>query len=80
MHWPLNGTYIKMRVSKVDKARYQNHKGEIGMNLLAACSKGMQYMYVISGWEGSAADSTVLSDAVTQRNGLKIPHGKKIVA
>ena len=54
-----------MRVPEVDKARYRNRKGEIAMNLLAACSKEMQYIYVLSGWEASAVDSRVLRDAVS---------------
>ncbi|KAG6470236.1 hypothetical protein ZIOFF_071298 [Zingiber officinale] len=35
----------------------------------------MQFTYVLSGWEGSAADSRVLRDAITRKNGLKVPHG-----
>ena len=30
---------------------------------------------MLSGWEGSAHDSKVLSDALSRRNGLKVPHG-----
>jgi len=67
-----------MRVPKVDKARYRNHKGETAMNLQASCSQDMQFIYVLTGWEGSAADSRVLRDAVSRRNGLKIPRGEKI--
>ncbi|KAG5069356.1 hypothetical protein JHK85_001733 [Glycine max] len=33
-------------------------------------------MYVLSGWEGSAHDSKVLSDALARKNGLKVPQGK----
>lgn len=36
----------------------------------------MNFVYVLSGWEGSAADSRVLRDAVTRPNGLKIPSGR----
>ncbi|XLR06789.1 hypothetical protein S83_034727 [Arachis hypogaea] len=32
----------------------------------------MNFIYVLSGWEGSASDSRVLRDAITRRNGLKI--------
>lgn len=36
----------------------------------------MNFVYVLSGWEGSAADSRVLRDAVTRSSGrLKIPSG-----
>ncbi|KAG6514035.1 hypothetical protein ZIOFF_024374 [Zingiber officinale] len=31
--------------------------------------------YVLPGWEGSAADGRVLRDAISRRNGLKIPQG-----
>ncbi|KAK6152908.1 hypothetical protein DH2020_012547 [Rehmannia glutinosa] len=33
----------------------------------------MQYTFVLSGWEASAADSRVLRDAVTRSNGLRVP-------
>ncbi|KAK6126417.1 hypothetical protein DH2020_039805 [Rehmannia glutinosa] len=35
----------------------------------------MQYTYVLSGWEGSAADSRVLRDAINRPNGLRVPTG-----
>ncbi|KAH6824033.1 hypothetical protein C2S53_000099 [Perilla frutescens var. hirtella] len=35
----------------------------------------MNYVYVLTGWEGSAVDSRVLRDAITRPNGLKIPTG-----
>ncbi|KAI5313371.1 hypothetical protein L3X38_042545 [Prunus dulcis] len=31
---------------------------------------------VLNGWEGSAHDSKVLNDALSRRNGLKVPQGK----
>ncbi|RZC14582.1 hypothetical protein D0Y65_008504 [Glycine soja] len=34
-----------------------------------------KFMYVLSGWEGSAHDSKVLSDALARKNGLKVPQG-----
>ncbi|XP_073057037.1 uncharacterized protein [Primulina eburnea] len=32
-----------------------------------------QFIYVLSGWEGSAHDSHVLTDALSRNNGLKMP-------
>jgi len=75
----LDGTYIKMRVPEVDKPRDRNPKGEIAMNLLASCSQDMQFIYVRTGWEGFAAKSRVLRDAMNRRNGLRISHGKRIL-
>ncbi|XP_068636010.1 protein ALP1-like [Aristolochia californica] len=36
----------------------------------------MQFIYVLVGWEGSAADSRVLKDALTHRNRIFLPEGK----
>ncbi|XP_052118921.1 uncharacterized protein LOC127748436 [Arachis duranensis] len=35
----------------------------------------MNFVYVLSGWEGSASDSRILRDAISRRNNLKIPIG-----
>ncbi|KAL8556341.1 hypothetical protein ACS0TY_003960 [Phlomoides rotata] len=35
----------------------------------------MNYIYVMSGWEGCVADNRILRDAVTQTNGLRVPTG-----
>ncbi|KAH6833666.1 nuclease HARBI1-like protein [Perilla frutescens var. hirtella] len=45
-------------------------------NVLAACNFDLQFIYVLSGWEGSAHDSKLLNDALSRRNGLHVPQGK----
>ncbi|KAG6499961.1 hypothetical protein ZIOFF_039775 [Zingiber officinale] len=55
----INGTHIKVRVPAEDRPRYRTRKDEIATNVFAACSQDMQFTYVLSGWEGSAADSRV---------------------
>ncbi|KAH6793608.1 hypothetical protein C2S52_004085 [Perilla frutescens var. hirtella] len=45
-------------------------------NVLAACNFDLQFMYVLSGWESSAHDSKLLSDALSRTNGLQVPQGK----
>ncbi|XP_057766724.1 uncharacterized protein LOC130987124 [Salvia miltiorrhiza] len=35
----------------------------------------MKFAYVLPGWEGSAADSRILRDALNRDNGLKVPKG-----
>ncbi|KAF7801913.1 Myb/SANT-like domain containing protein [Senna tora] len=37
--------------------------------------KDMQFIYVLPGWEGSTHDSRVLLNAISRRNGLKVPRG-----
>ena len=66
-----------MNVPVQDKPRYRNRKGEITTNVLAAVTPNLQFTYVLTGWEGSAADGRVLKDALSRKNGLKAPKGKK---
>ncbi|KAK6152735.1 hypothetical protein DH2020_012374 [Rehmannia glutinosa] len=69
----LDGTYIDVRVLLSVKARYRNRKGDVFLNVLGVCDPSMKYTFVLSGWEGSAADSRVLRDVVTRPNGLRVP-------
>ncbi|XP_073057627.1 uncharacterized protein [Primulina eburnea] len=71
----LDGTYISVQVSNVDKAKYRNRKGTTSINVLGICNRDMQFIYALTGWEGSAADARVLRDAVNRQDGLKIPRG-----
>ena len=62
-----------------EKASYRNRKGVISQNVLAACNFDLEFIYVLSGWEGSAHDSKVLQDALTRRtNRLQVPEGNRL--
>lgn len=67
----LDGTHINILVSSTDKPC----ESQIATNTLAVCDRNMQFVYVLPGWEGSAGDSRVLSDDITQKGGLKVPQG-----
>ncbi|KAK4404438.1 hypothetical protein Sango_0812400 [Sesamum angolense] len=69
----LDGTHIRVQVSVEDKPRYRTRKNEIATNVLGVCSQDMQFIYVLTGWKGSAADSTVLRDAISRRNDFVFP-------
>ncbi|KAL8515068.1 hypothetical protein ACS0TY_013957 [Phlomoides rotata] len=71
----LDGTYIPVKVPHPDILRYRNCKGNVSVNVLVVCDRNMNYIYVLSGWEGSAMDSRILRDAVTRTNGLRVPTG-----
>ncbi|KAL8501761.1 hypothetical protein ACS0TY_021036 [Phlomoides rotata] len=71
----LDGTYIPVKVPHSDIPRYRNCKGNVSVNVLAVCDKNMNYIYVLSGWEGSAVDSRILRDAVTRTDGLRVLMG-----
>ena len=58
-----------------ERPRYRTRKGDVATNVLGVCSPDMQFIYVLPGWEGSAADGRVLRDAICRRNGLQVPNG-----
>ncbi|KAL3614347.1 hypothetical protein CASFOL_042421 [Castilleja foliolosa] len=72
----IDGTHIPAMVRGRDVSSYRNRHGKISQNVLAACNFDLEFMYVLSGWEGSAHDSKILNDAITRRNGLKVAQGK----
>ena len=57
---------------------YRNRKGGVTENVLAACSQDMCFTYILSGWEGSAADGYTFEDA--RRSNLTVPSGKYFLA
>ncbi|KAA0039620.1 putative nuclease HARBI1 [Cucumis melo var. makuwa] len=71
----LDGTYIKVNVPASDRARYRTRKGEVATNVLGVCDTKGDFVYVLVGWEGSAADSRILRDALSRPNELKVPKG-----
>lgn len=73
----MDGTYIPVNVPRADQPRYRSRKGVIAVNVLGACTQDMLFTYVLSGWEGSAADGRILRDAIARRNGLVVPRGKR---
>ena len=56
--------------------RFRTRKGSIATNVLGVCSQDMEFIFVLLGWEGSAADSRVLRDAISRPQGLKVPQGQ----
>ncbi|KAL0382915.1 UNVERIFIED_CONTAM: hypothetical protein Scaly_0578800 [Sesamum calycinum] len=71
----LDGTLIEVRVPDSDKERYRNRKGQISTNILGLCNLEGMFTYVLSGWEGSAADGRVLRDVVHRPADGKVPTG-----
>ena len=71
----LDGTHIAMHVPYVDRTPYRSRKGFLSQNVLAACTFDMRFSYVLPGWEGSAHDGRVLSDAISGK-GFIVPEGK----
>ncbi|XP_077247569.1 uncharacterized protein LOC143887354 [Tasmannia lanceolata] len=72
----VDGTHIPAMVNGYDRAPFRNKKGFLSQNVMAACSFDLLFQFVLAGWEGSTADSRVLSSALTRPNGLQVPEGK----
>ncbi|KAK4390294.1 hypothetical protein Sango_2092700 [Sesamum angolense] len=64
---------IDVRVSEQDKGKYRTRKGHVIVNVLGIRNPNMQFIYVLSDWEGSAMDNRVLLDSLNRRNGLRVP-------
>ncbi|KAF7807194.1 hypothetical protein G2W53_039355 [Senna tora] len=69
----LDGTHVKVRVDPNEQTRFRNRKGDVTINVLGVCSQDAQFIYVLSGWEGSAADSRVLKSALSRPRDFKVP-------
>lgn len=64
-----------MHVPVEKRKPYRNQKGYLSQNVLAVCDFDMKFTYGLAGWEGSAHDGRVLSDAI-ETKGFQIPIGK----
>ncbi|KAH6825318.1 nuclease HARBI1-like protein [Perilla frutescens var. hirtella] len=72
----IDGTHIPAMILGREVSSFRNRHGMQSQNVLAACNFDLQFIYVLSGWEDSAHDSKLLSDALSRRNGLQVPQGK----
>ncbi|CAN1316278.1 hypothetical protein LINPERPRIM_LOCUS30013 [Linum perenne] len=75
----LDGSHINVRVPLDMQTRYRDRKGNTSINILGVCTPKLEFIYCLSGWEGSAHDGRVLRDALARPNGLKVPEGKIIL-
>ncbi|KAK4394346.1 hypothetical protein Sango_1905400 [Sesamum angolense] len=71
----LDGTFIDVSIPKHEKGWYRTRKGQVAVNVLGVCNPNMQFIFILSGWEGSATDSRVLRDAIHRPNGLRASTG-----
>ncbi|KAL0375619.1 UNVERIFIED_CONTAM: hypothetical protein Scaly_0679500 [Sesamum calycinum] len=71
----LDGTFVDVRVPKHEKDRYHTRKGKVSVNILGVCNPKLQFIYVLCGWEGSAADNRVFQDSIHTPGGLGVLAG-----
>ena len=75
----LDGTHIDTHIPYEKRTPYRNRKGTLSQNVLAVVTFDLCYCYVLPGWEGSAHDSRVLTDAVVN-HGFSVPEEKYYLA
>ncbi|CAA0841473.1 Unknown protein, partial [Striga hermonthica] len=57
-----------------DRGRYRNLKGQVSVNVLGVCDRNMNFVYMLCGWKGPAADNRVLKGKITRANSLRVPN------
>ena len=57
-------------VPKEEQDTFRNRKGTILQNILAACDHDLRFVYVKVDWEGSAHDSRVLLDVISNASAV----------
>ncbi|KAJ8490164.1 hypothetical protein ONZ45_g13315 [Pleurotus djamor] len=75
----IDGSHLFVNPPSLTKGRWRDRSGNLTQNMLAACDFDMFFVYVLAGWEGSAADSYVYQHA-THSGGFHIPAGKYYLA
>lgn len=74
----IDGTHINCYPSADERQSARNRKGGITQNCLACCSFDTRFQYILSGWDGSAADALVYNDA--RQTDLRVPQGVYFLA
>jgi hypothetical protein len=55
------------------QAAFRGRKHTITQNVMDAVDFYLKFTYVLAGWEGSAHDALILSDALERSDGLRVP-------
>nr|XP_020188456.2 putative nuclease HARBI1 [Aegilops tauschii subsp. strangulata] len=72
----VDGTHVTARVPGSQSAAYRGRKHYISQNVLAAVDFDLKFTYVLAGGEGSAHDANILTDSMSQPDGINIPDDK----
>lgn len=74
----IDGTHIPCSPPASERAFFRDRKSNITQNCLFGCSFSFQFVYSLTGWEGSASDARVYGDAISKD--FIIPEGKYYLA
>jgi hypothetical protein len=74
----IDGSHIHTAPPASERPLFRNRKGFVSQNCLFGCNFGLQFVYSLTGWEGSATDAHVYEDA--RNHDFEIPAGKYYLA
>ena len=74
----VDGTHIACSPEKENRGATRNRKGYYSQNCLFACSFDFRFVYILSGWEGSATDASLWNDA--RLVDFRVPGGRYYLA
>jgi hypothetical protein len=74
----IDGTHFACSPTAAERAAARDYKGGVTQNCLAACNFNLVFVYIFSGWEGSATDSAMFNNA--RLTDLQIQPGKFYLA
>ena len=74
----MDGTHISCCPSAAKQELSCNHKGWMSQNCLACCSFDMLFQYMLSRWDGSAADAVIFNNA--WQSDLRVPDSQYYLA
>jgi DDE superfamily endonuclease len=74
----LDGSHIHSAPPVDERSAHRNRKGFVSQNCLFGCDFNFRFVFVYTGWEGSATDALVYEGAL--RDGFTIPEGKYYLA
>eukprot|EP00268_Persea_americana_P050492 TRINITY_DN5491_c0_g2_i3.p1 TRINITY_DN5491_c0_g2~~TRINITY_DN5491_c0_g2_i3.p1 ORF type:complete len:333 (+),score=26.73 TRINITY_DN5491_c0_g2_i3:609-1607(+) len=69
----IDGTHVPVHVPLATQGPFQNRKGTLSQNVMAACGFDLHFQYVHPGWEGSATDARVLQSSLAHAESLHVP-------
>lgn len=72
----LDGSHIACSTPKAISPIFRNRKGVLSQNCLFACNFDFEFVYTLTGMEGSATDAAVWDFAIGERGGFDVPEGR----
>jgi hypothetical protein len=73
----IDGSHIHAFPPSATRHLYYNRKGFVSQNCLFACNFDLEFIFALTGWEGSATDAWLWD--VAHHDGLDLPPGKYLL-